>query len=738
MRRSTLLALFLWSGGLQAAEVWLPLNQALKAAETNNRLILLYLRADEKNDEWIAHADSNEALRRVLGEFVTSRETPSVAGTQLVDLLPFRTRRSSSLLLLDPGGGLLTELKFTGYGEMAGTLGQIRRLAPGFAKSAKARAEGKTTESLLLRANSLLYSGVRRADLFQQVLTRARAERNEVFAQDAEIGLATVTAYSRRTYDAMRMLKRVADKPATPELGARAWILLGHERKSARDTRGAVEAYQNAYRLTPPPSLFAEEARRYLEMIGSAPQADVSAAVAAGAVRLLYPHQAVLAGDVEVSAAAPPGAARVEFYLDDARVTNETRAPFTTKIALGAVPRVHTIKAMAFDAGGALLGEDAATINERSEALAVAIVAPRESAVESKTVVELQARVPEGARLEAIDLYWNEQKLATFTAPPYRYELTLPSKRAFGYIRAVARDAAGNIVEDAKVINSSGSAEVVQVDAVELQVVVQDRAGHPVEGLQPGDFAVKEDGVPVAVEVRNDPNGPITVGLVLDVSGSMRVAMASAIDYATEFLRHSLAKGDQTFIVTIADEPSLYQPLTADLEHVRASIFDMQAGGHTALWDAVIYSLDQLRAVRGKRALLLFTDAVDAGSRATSAAAIQYAHEVGVPVYVVMLYTGSVPVFSIANASGHVVTRDADDSEVKKLARQSGGALIRFPRPQDLPKLFQQVRDDTRGAYALSFISKSGKKRTESRKLSVTVPGKRGAEVRAPSAYYPR
>src|SRR6185503_8600630 len=104
------------------------------------------------------------------------------------------------------------------------------------------------------------------------------------------------------------------------------------------------------------------------------------------------------------------------------------------------------------------LGEDSATLNERSNALAVEIVAPRESGIESKTVIEVQPHVPEGGRLEAIEVYWNEEKLATLTAPPFRHELTLPSKSAFGYIRAVARDATGATAEDAKVLNGEGAA----------------------------------------------------------------------------------------------------------------------------------------------------------------------------------------------------------------------------------------------------------------------------------------
>src|SRR5262249_39594468 len=155
-----------------------------------------------------------------------------------------------------------------------------------------------------------------------------------------------------------------------------------------------------------------------------------------------------------------------------------------------------------------------------------------------------QPHVPEGGRVESIDLYWDQQKLATLTTPPFRYALTLPSPRAFGYIRAVARDATGAIAEDAKVVNSQGSTAEMRVDAVEVRAVVEDRDGHHIEGLAADDFVVTEDGVPVAVVVHDDAKEPITVGLAVDVSGSMREKMSSVMDDATEFLRHSLSAGD--------------------------------------------------------------------------------------------------------------------------------------------------------------------------------------------------
>ncbi|MEK6371312.1 MAG: VWA domain-containing protein [Acidobacteriota bacterium] len=723
---------------------FLPLDAALAAAKAGGRIIVLYLRSgfrgDARAEQWFAASESHETLKSLYADVVMA--TADAAKASLPDLARFRGKRSPQLLILDPSGSLIEDLGFLEYGDFAAALAGLRRQNAAFAQSAAAREAGRLAESLLLRGNALLYAGVRDTpkDSLTKALELAQASHDQVIAQDAELGLAAILLQESREMEGAGLLDKVAKNPATPELGARAWILIGNLRKSRSNNHGAVDAYQNGYRLAPKPSDFATFARRNLEALGSAPESELRSAAAAGAVRLLYPHRPVLTGTIEVAAVAPPGTARVEFFLDDARVAERTRPPFQAKLALGGAARAHGIRAVAFDAKDVRLGEDAATINDRVDALGIEIVSPRDALIESRAVIELQPRLPEGSTLQAIDLYWNEQKLATLTSAPFRYDLTLPSKNAFGYIRAVARDSAGATAEDAMLINSQGgAAEEVRVDAVELYATVHDRAGHNVEGLTANDFVVKEDGVPVTVEVHNAANDPIAVGLALDASDSMRSSMAMVMDYAAEFLRRSLAPGDRTLVVAFADTPTLQQPLTANLQQVKASILDTRASGGTALWDAIIYSLDQLRGAKGKRALLLFTDGVDNGSRAKPKAVLEHAREVGVPVYIVRIYTGAA---GIGEAVPGLMSmnRPATTAEnyMEMLAEQTGGAVFSFPRQKDLPKLFQQVRDDTRGAYTLSFVSRSAKKRTEMRKISVAVPGRRGVVVRAPSAYYPR
>src|SRR5205823_2596369 len=101
----------------------------------------------------------------------------------------------------------------------------------------------------------------------------------------------------------------------------------------------------------------------------------------------------------------------------------------------------------------------------------------------------------------------------------------------------------GATAEDARLINASGAAEEVHVNAVELYAVTRQR------GLTAADFIVKEDGQPVEVDLRGTPDDPITVGLLVDASSSMRSMMMDVLQDANEFITRALKPGDQVFVV---------------------------------------------------------------------------------------------------------------------------------------------------------------------------------------------
>ena len=712
---------------------WQKLVDAMSEAQAKGQLILLDLRSsaliDPAGDRWIRDAMAVPAVARAVDQMALG-----VAGVRSKSNLPDLDHFQGGarhLIVLDPWGGIVLEPEdgFGDFAKFAYALNALRQQAPVFIRAATLRRDGKVAQSLVTWAGGLLDAGATdaAAGAFQLALTVALRDNQPEIAQSAQLGFAAINLQKPQTVlQAMRLLEEIAAHPTTTEITARAWMLIGHVHRLARSTRDAIAAYQKSFAAAPKPSELAEAARRHLETLGAEPESEVQSGLA-GNVHLLYPHSEVMLGNVTFGIATSNDAARVNIYLDDARVAELTRRPFRAKVNLGSTPHVHTVRAVAFDAQERKLGEESVALNDRAVSLSVSIVAPASDAVVSRTMVEVRPHVPQGGRLTGVDLYWNETKFATLHEEPFRHELVLPSASASGFIRAVARAADGTTAEDVKMINAGGVAEQLRVDAVRVYAIVQDRAGHYVDGLTASDFRVKEDGRMVTPRLQSAKDDPISIGLALDASSSMQVAMTEVIDYANEFIVHSLGTSDQTFVVAFDEQPRLLQPLTNDRKELTQAIYDMHASGGTAIWDAVLYSLQQFHDVPGKRALVVFTDAVNNAGSGTAKSALQYAREVGVPVYVVQIFTGVHKNLEMT----------FDENSIQNLTELTGGAFFRFARKRDLPQLFSQIRDDTRGQYLLTYVSPGDRPRGELRRISVEVPGKR-VTVRATSGYYPR
>jgi Ca-activated chloride channel family protein len=712
---------------------WKKLVDAMTEAQAKNELILLDFRSgamiDTKGDRWIKEAEALPAVSRVMDQMVLGVAGVRTNLDSLPDLKPYQGRERH-LIVLDPWGGIVLEPDDS-FGEVAKfgyALNALRAQTPTFIHAAMLRREGKIAESLVYWGGGLLDAGAAEpaAGAFQQAYTVAKRDNQVDMMQRAQLGIAALNLQDN-LLKGVTTLEEIIAQPATNEIASQAWMLLGHVRREQRSEKQAIAAYQKSYALAPKPSMLAEAARRHLETLGSEPESETRADVAAGSVHLLYPHREVMVGSVSFGVATSNEAARVDVFLDDSRIAELTRRPYIVKMNLGSTPHVRVVRAVAFDAKDRRLGEESVTLNDRPVSLGVNITAPAGDSVASRAMVEVKPRVPQGTRLAGVDLYWNQTKFATMTAAPFRHELVLPSPSESGFIRAVARADDGTSAEDVKMINAGGVAEQVRVDAVQVYAIVQDRAGHYIDGLSAPDFVVKEDGRPVTPRVQSAKDDPVSIGLALDTSASMRVAMTDVIEYANEFVLHSLGPSDQTFVTAFDEQPRLVQPLTSNRKQLTDAIYDIQSGGGTAIWDAMLYSLQQFHDVPGKRALVVFTDGINNSGASAAKDVLQYAREVGVPVYVVQIFTGL----------HRNLQMTFDENHIKDLTESTGGEFFRFAGKRDLPRIFSQIRDDTRGQYLLTYVSPGTRPRAELRKISVEIPSKK-LIVRATSGYYPR
>jgi Ca-activated chloride channel family protein len=177
----------------------------------------------------------------------------------------------------------------------------------------------------------------------------------------------------------------------------------------------------------------------------------------------------------------------------------------------------------------------------------------------------------------------------------------------------------------------------VGVETVFVKVSVNDPLNRYVTGLEKEHFKVYEDKVEQSVIHFSQESAPVTVGIIFDVSGSMKTN--NNIQKARNAIIRFLEQGspdDEYFLVTFNERTTLVQNFTRHSSTVRNEVAFRQAGGRTAMYDAVYLGLDQIKgATNEKKALILITDGEDNSSRYSIAEVREFAKESDTQIYAV-------------------------------------------------------------------------------------------------------
>ncbi|HEX8283611.1 MAG TPA: VWA domain-containing protein [Pyrinomonadaceae bacterium] len=211
---------------------------------------------------------------------------------------------------------------------------------------------------------------------------------------------------------------------------------------------------------------------------------------------------------------------------------------------------------------------------------------------------------------------------------------------------APTQDARGEVAEEV------GEDEVVRVNAalVTVPVSVLDRDGRFIGGLGKEDFRVFEDGVEQQVAYFAPVEQPFTVALVIDTSGSTRFKLEDIQDAALAFV-DQLRPDDRVTVVSFDDEVRVLSEVTSDRRALREAIRRTRPGQGTRLYDAVDLVINrQLSSVKGRKAIVLFTDGVDTSSKhASYQSTLAEAEELDAMVYPIQYDTSD---YNVAGGGG--------------------------------------------------------------------------------------
>ena len=216
-----------------------------------------------------------------------------------------------------------------------------------------------------------------------------------------------------------------------------------------------------------------------------------------------------------------------------------------------------------------------------------------------------------------------------------------------------------------------------------VPVTVTDRNGKTIEGLRAENFDVLEDRSHQRIVSFAAEDAPCSVGLVLDISGSMRGSLGAAKAVAQSFF-HTANPQDEFLLLTVSTQPEAISRFTTDTVELEESIERTSPGGMTALIDTVYLGLSRMRkAKQPRRALLILSDGVDNYSRYSKGELIRVAVEADVQIYTIIVGDGSA-----GGSTGTIPFRPSLASKPIDQARQHEG-----------PNLLEELSDKTGGLH---------------------------------------
>jgi Ca-activated chloride channel family protein len=275
----------------------------------------------------------------------------------------------------------------------------------------------------------------------------------------------------------------------------------------------------------------------------------------------------------------------------------------------------------------------------------------------------------------------------------------------------------------------------INADLVELHVRVIDRNNHPINNVPQGDFHIFEDGVPQPIESFTREEVPISYGLAVDTSGSLRSQLQSVID-AGKTIINSNKQGDETFLVRFisSDKIETIQDFTANKELLMDGLDSFYVeGGQTAIIDAVYLASEHVSEYRKgnegdrrRRALIVITDGEDRNSFYKQEQLFARLREEDVQIFVIGF------VNELDKEAGFIrkSPREKAVALINKLASETGGRAFLPDSVAELPQIANEIIRDLRTQYVISYNPTNKTPDGTYRAIKVTVDQPASAEKR--------
>lgn len=270
----------------------------------------------------------------------------------------------------------------------------------------------------------------------------------------------------------------------------------------------------------------------------------------------------------------------------------------------------------------------------------------------------------------------------------------------------------------------------VDVDLVQVYATVTDAFNRYVISLAKEHFQVWEDKFEQKIEYFSSEDVPLSIGIVFDVSGSMKDKISTARDAAATFLKTGSPE-DEYFLIQFSSRAELAEDFTTDIGRLQNNLIFTPAKGMTALYDAVYLGLDKVKAgTNPKKAILMITDGEDNRSRYTFSNVREFVKESDVQIYAI----GIVGSYNSGFSQGRT-----GRALIEEMTELTGGRAFFPDSVEELPDITEKIAIELKNQYVLGYISTNGDRDGKWRKIRVKINPPKGVShlnVRAKTGYY--
>lgn len=287
----------------------------------------------------------------------------------------------------------------------------------------------------------------------------------------------------------------------------------------------------------------------------------------------------------------------------------------------------------------------------------------------------------------------------------------------------------------------------VEVNLVSVLASVRAKSGALISNLQKDDFQIFEDGK--QQQIRNfarETDLPLTIGLLVDTSGSQERLINIEQRAASQFFGKVLRQKDEAFLIQFGAESELLQDSTNSpkllqkgLDQLRMSVPvgglhpgpvpTMQNQAGTVLFDAVYLAANErLRHDVGRKAIVLITDGVDTGSKISRDKAIEAAQKADAIIYSIY--------YADRSAYGYGSFGGGGEGDLRKMSSETGGQVFHVDNRHPLDEVFQEIQDEMRSQYAITYQPPDPKRDGTYHKVDIKIPANKDYKVQARKGYY--